>query len=202
MKLIEKVALGLFDRKAIQFGEFTLASGKKSPYYVDLRLVPSFPELFTDVIELYMDTINSINKDFDAVAGIPTAGISFATRIAQRLNKPLLYVRTKPKGHGRKQMIEGNVVPGQELLLVDDLITDGGSKLFAVQSARESDMKVENIVVLLDRLQGGKDKLAQNSVSLHAACTILDILSILRSKNKISVHQEEMITRYVQKENR
>ena len=195
---IRDIAADLVESKALKFGEFTLASGKKSPYYVDLRIVPSYPDLFSKVIDLYVSTITSQHRKVDAIAGIPTAGISFATAIAERLNLPLLYIRTKPKSHGRSQMVEGNIVSGQHLVLVDDLITDGGSKIPVIDRVKESGMIVDSVVVLLDRLQGGKQTLANQGIQLHAASTILEHIYELEQMHKISTEQKTIIENYIQ----
>ncbi|MGD2066103.1 MAG: phosphoribosyltransferase family protein, partial [Candidatus Bathyarchaeota archaeon] len=118
---------------ALKFGTFKLTSGKISPYYIDLRVVPSFPDAFKRICDLYLTVTKSdVGADsFDRIAGIPTAGISFASITAYHLTKPFIYVRTTERQHGRGRWVEGILLPGDRVLLMDDLITKGGSILKA-----------------------------------------------------------------------
>jgi orotate phosphoribosyltransferase len=146
---------------AVKFGAFKLTSGKLSPYYIDLRVVPSFPDAFHEVSEFYIGFIKSeVGADgFERVAGIPVAGIPFASLIAYGLRKPLLYVRKGVRLHGRERRIEGVIAPGDRVLLVDDLITTGLSLRKAARAIVAEGGVVVDAVVLLDRLEGGKENL-------------------------------------------
>ena len=154
---------------ALKFGVFTLTSGKTSPYYVDLRIVPSFPEAFRRVCDLYVRLITEDLEvtNFDRIAGIPTAGIPFASLIAYHLKKPFLYIRPRARLHGRERRVEGMMMPGDRVLLIDDLITTGRSLSKAAEAIRAEGGVVTNAVVLLDREEGGKERLAKDNITLH-----------------------------------
>ena len=117
----------LYKIDALKFGLFKLTSGKVSPYYIDLRIIPSFPDAFRDICNFYAEQITTQIglKNFDRIAGIPIAGIPFASQVAYNLKKPFLYVRKGVKLHGRERRVEGILVSGNRVLLLDDLVTTG-----------------------------------------------------------------------------
>ena len=162
---------------AIKFGVFTLTSGKLSPYYVDLRIVPSFPEALSEVVEIYEDLIKTAVgvENFQRIAGIPTAGVPFASILSFRLRKPFLYVRKEAKTHGRERRVEGLLSPGEKILIVDDLITTGKSTGEAIEAIRSEGGLVEDTVVLIDREEGGAKHLKTMGVTLHAFMKISQI---------------------------
>ena len=134
---------------ALKFGDFVLASGAKSKFYLDLRLVPSYPKLFQDITKKLGE--KSQTMKFDNIAGIPTAGVPFGTTLAVLLQKPLIQIRKEPKDHGMGKMIEGISVKGKKVLLVDDLISSGSSKEFALQLLRDAGATVDDLLVIVDR---------------------------------------------------
>ncbi len=179
---------------ALKFGTFKLTSGEISPYYMDLRVVPSFPDAFRRICDLYIKLINSAVgiDDFDRIAGIPTAGISFSSIAAYQLKKPFLYVRTNERVHGRGRSVEGILLPGNRVLLMDDLITKGGSILKAAEAVRAEGGVVTDAVVLMDREENGKQNLVENGIKLHylitigeLACKLYDIDAITREQLNI-----------------
>ncbi len=171
----------LFKIGAIKFGVFTLSSGKASPYYVDLRVIPSFPDAFKEICDLYSQTISDQIglKSFDRISGIPLAGISFASQIAYNLKKPFLYVRKGIKLHGRKRRVEGILISGDEVLVIDDLLTTGLTIKNAVDAIQAEGGIVTDSVVFLDREEGGKELLEQNGVNVHALLKISEVAKIL-----------------------
>ncbi|MFW9824005.1 MAG: orotate phosphoribosyltransferase [Candidatus Thorarchaeota archaeon] len=162
---------------ALKFGEFTLASGDKSNYYIDLRIIPNFPEAFEKIVDMAARYIKN-NIQFDGVVAIPLAGIPFGTMIANRLQKPFYILRKEAKGHGLKKMVEGKINKGQKILLVDDLITSGFSKLFAINALREEGALVTDLFVFVDRTA---DTLAdfekEHSIKVHSLINAKDILA-------------------------
>jgi len=184
---------------ALQFGMFKLTSGKISPYYIDLRIVPSFPSVFKKVCEFYVKLLEEeVGIDrFDRIAGIPTAGIPFASITAYLLDKPLIYVRKEERAHGRERMIEGVVKPGDRAVVLDDLITTGKSILNAVKALRGEGVIVEDAVVLIDRMEGGREKLEEDGVKLHSVASILDIAEILSNSGVIADEQYKAIAKQV-----
>lgn len=154
--------------EALKFGDFTLASGAKSNFYVDLRFLPSFPMIFSDIIDKMYQDIQALGA-FDAIIGIPLAGIPFATALSLRTKKPLHLMRKIPKEHGMKKLIEGPSIEGKEILLIDDLISSGHSKEFAIDAIRNEGGKVSNLVVLINRASEPFDEWKKLwKISIHA----------------------------------
>ena len=155
---------------AFEFGTFRLTSGRISPYYIDLRIVPSFPDAFSKICDLHVQFIRTElgAATFERIAGIPLGGLPFGSLIAYNLKKPFLYARPRLKLHGRQRRIEGILMPGDRVLLIDDLITTGGSLRKAVAAVRAEGGVVQDAVVLLDREEGGKERLAADRVALHS----------------------------------
>ncbi|MHA2031180.1 MAG: orotate phosphoribosyltransferase [Candidatus Kariarchaeaceae archaeon] len=143
-----------FDRltsiNALRFGDFTLASGAKSNFYIDLRYLPSYPDLYQDLIGAMFEQIRD-TLSFDIIIGIPLAGVPFATSLSWRSKKPLHLLRKISKSHGLKKLIEGPPIDGKQVLLVDDLISSGHSKEFAINAIRDEGGEVSNLLVLINR---------------------------------------------------
>ena len=127
---------------------FTYASGIKSPIYCDNRMILSFPDKRAKIISFFLEVIKQNNLQFDIVCGIATAGIPHAALIAEKLGKPMIYARSEAKDHGRKNQIEGKLERGQKVLMVEDLISTGGSSINAVNAVREAGGIVENCVAI------------------------------------------------------
>jgi len=186
---------------ALQFGAFKLTSGKISPYYIDLRIVPSFPDAFQKVCNFYVDFIkNEIGtKNFDRIAGIPVAGIPFASLIAYILKKPFLYIRKGVRLHGRQRRIEGILAPGDRVLLIDDLITTGLSLKKAAKAITAEGGVLTDAVVLLDREEGGREKLEKSGIKLHALLNVSGICKKLYEIGAIDEDQLKTILRQIKK---
>lgn len=186
---------------ALKFGVFKLTSGRTSPYYIDLRIVPSFPDAFQRVCDVYVKLIKEdLGKEgFDRIAGIPTAGIPFASLIAYQLRKPFLYIRQLTRLHGRERRIEGIIMPGDRVLLVDDLITTGHSLRKAAKAIRAEGGIVNHALVLLDREEGGKQKLAEDNISLHFLLTASEAAKKLYEVDAIDDEQLKTILKQVKR---
>ncbi|MHA1884199.1 MAG: orotate phosphoribosyltransferase [Promethearchaeota archaeon] len=168
----------LEDTGALKFGDFTLASGAKSKYYIDLRVIPNFPGAFEDLTKFAVNYLTENCPEIEGVVAIPLAGIPFGTMIANQLHLPFYLLRKEPKKHGLKKLIEGEIKIGQNILLVDDLISSGFSKLFAVNSLREEEAKVENLFVFIDRTpEGLTDFEKEHHIKVHYLINSKDILS-------------------------
>jgi orotate phosphoribosyltransferase len=180
---------------ALKFGVFKLTSGKLSPYYIDLRVIPSFPKALRSIINLYKLILEEkIEKQIDKIVGIPTSGIPFAAILAYILDKPFIYVRGIQKTHGREKRIEGILHPGENILIVDDLITSGKSIISTVEVLRSEGGKVKDALVLIDRDEGGIEKLKKIDVTVHTFVKIKDIAKILREMESITEVQYKEIT--------
>lgn len=190
---------GLFKCGCFLVGEFRLSSGKISPYYIDLRKVPSNPKLFDSVTDIYVSTIRGLGN-FDRIAGIATAGLPIATLVAYKLGKPLVYVRRERKEHGTIGEVEGGLRPGERVVVVDDVATTGESIKLAVQAIRDRGGVVDHSVVLIDRGQGAGSLLAGIGVKLVAATTARSLLEQLRLKGLMSEEEYERVVRYMEGE--
>jgi orotate phosphoribosyltransferase len=186
---------------ALKFGAFKLTSGKMSPYYIDLRIVPSFPDAFQKICDSYVRFVKSeIGTDnVERIAGIPVAGIPFASVVSFNLKKPFLYVRKGARLHGRERRIEGIIAPGNRILLIDDLVTTGLSLQKAARAIVAEGGMVTEAVVLIDRQEGGKEKLARSGLRLHALLSITDIVSTLHELGTIDEEQVKTILKQVKK---
>ena len=180
---------------ATRFGLFKLSSGKLSPYYIDLRIVPGDPKAFRTVIELYETLARSHvgMSSFDRIAGVPTAGVPYASILAYKLGKPFLYVRKEPKSHGGERRVEGQLLPGERVLVVDDLITTGKNTIQAAEAIRVEGGRVEDAVVLIDRQEGGAAALANAGVRLHAFTSVSKIARYLLDAGVIDEEQYDSI---------
>lgn len=186
---------------ALKFGTFTLVGGKLSPYYIDLRIVPSIPEAFNRIGKIYVEIAkNDVGlENFTRIAGIPTAGVPFASVLAFSLSKPFLYVRKEIKTHGRERRIEGILHPGDRVLLVDDLITTGGSLLAAADAIQSEGGVVKDALVLIDREEGGKDALAKMGIQLHYLARMTEVAKFLYEIGTISREQWKDILKQIKK---
>ncbi len=198
-EIAKELAMVLVKVKAVQFGTFTLSSGRLSSYYVDLRTVPSYPGAYRVVIDAYQSLIEQEVKEkgFDAIAGIPTAGLAFSSPIALRLAKPMIYVRNEEKQYGRQKKIEGVIKPAWRVLVIDDLITTGHSVLSSIEAIAAEGGQVNDVAVLIDRLEGGRANLKKAGVKLHALTDILQMSDILYSKQMISEDERRAIKNQV-----
>ncbi len=182
----------LLDTRSILFRPeepFTFTSGKKSPVYVDCRRLIAFPHERRQLMTLALDLINEcIGYDkLDVIAGGETAGIPFAAWIADLLMLPMCYVRKKPKGFGRNARIEGNLDDGQQVILVEDLATDGGSKLDFVNALREAGGKCFHTFVIFHYgiFPESVTKLHEAGVTLHALATWHDVIDYAEEKGML-----------------
>ncbi len=159
---------------------FILASGLLSPTYVDCRKLISFPRIRSTLMDFMTITVmrDAGFEAFDNIAGGETAGIPFGALVAERLALPMTYVRKKPKGYGRNARIEGVMHEGQRVLLVEDLTTDGGSKLSFVDAIRDTGASCADTAVIFyyDIFPETEKTLGDHGVKLHYLCTWWDVL--------------------------
>jgi orotate phosphoribosyltransferase len=196
-----EIAKILHNIDALKFGVFKLTSGKSSPYYIDLRVVPSFPDAFQQICDFYRQYITAQigTENFDRIAGVPLAGIPFASQIAYNLKKPFLYVRKGMRHHGRQRRVEGILVSGDRVLLVDDLVTTGLNLKNAAEAIRAEGGVVKEAVALLDREEGGKKELAENGIKVHTLLRISEVANTLYDIGAIDEESLKTILKQIKK---
>ena len=189
--MAELTAKMLLEVEAVRFMDdkpFIFTSGRASPVYTDCRRLISFPRVRQTLMDFGAATVmrEAGFEAFDAVAGGETAGIPFAAWMSERLALPMLYVRKQAKGFGRNAQIEGNVVEGQRILLVEDMATDGGSKVNFCKALRAAGTKVEHIFVVFyyDIFPESQKILADLGIKLHALATWWDVLAVAKADGK------------------
>ena len=186
---------GLFRIGAVQLGEFRLRSGLMSPIYVDLRLLPSSPALLKQAAKALAQVAQTLT--FDRVAGIPLGGLPIGTALSLEMERPLIYPRPEVKQHGAKRMVEGIYQAGETVLVVDDLISAGGAKLDAIRQLEAEGLQVRDVLVIIDREQGGREELAAAGYTLHSLFTLLDLVGALESSGSICAEQAATVRRYL-----
>ena len=202
--MAELTAKMLMEIKAVNFRPeepYILASGLASPVYIDCRKLISYPRIRGTLMEFAVATLlrDAGFEKFDAIAGGETAGIPFAAWIADKMALPMQYVRKKPKGYGRDAQIEGDIHEGQNVLLVEDLTTDGGSKIKFCEALRTAGAEVTDTLVVFyyDIFPETKGKLAEHGVNLHYLATWHDILRVCRTNDYFSAEKVNEVEKFL-----
>ncbi len=168
--MVNTIAELLIRYKAIEFGEFTLASGRKSPYYIDIKSAVTNPDLLFAIATTIAQT-----HTFDVVAGVAVGGVPLAVATAIVTRKPYAIIRAAEKSHGKKEVIIGNV-RDTDVLLVEDVTTSGGSALYGINSLRTAGAQASRVVTVVDREQGAEEMLRQQGVQLLPLVKVSEIL--------------------------
>lgn len=199
-----KLALDLFEAGAIRFGEFRLKlhnkypNAPRSPYYIDLRILQSYPKLIEKVAEALVDKIHSLGLEPDLVSGIPAAGVPIATLTSFITGIPMITLRKKKKTHGISTRIMGVYRPGQKVLVIDDLVTKAHTKLEAIGALIENELMVKELLVLIDREQGGKQKLEDEGYNLRAVFPVTELMELYLEQEKIDREKYDKIMEYLE----
>jgi len=201
MDFVKEFTTFLFKNDIIKFGDFTLASGKKSSYYVDLRLVPSYPHEFRKMVK-YLE--NEIMQDiglekFDSIVSVPTGGLVIASALAIETVKPLIYVRSKPKDYGTSKSVEGKIHDKMKVVMIDDVATTGGSVINAIKSLKEVNITINDAYVIVNRMEGANEALSELGVKMHSILDILQITEILYEQNLIEQDILEKVKKQINK---
>lgn len=204
-KSTEKVAELLLKIKAVTFRPhkpFQLASGKPSPVYVDCRRIISYPKERNIIISLLADKVSSIHRTvapINSIAGGETAGIPFAAFVAANLELPMSYVRKKPKGYGHNAQIEGVVEKGDHILLVEDLATDGESKIKFVQAIRNAGATCNHTLVVLGYsiFPEKEQHLIQVGLNLHRLCRLEDVYMAAVRKKYLKEEEAHSVSEFI-----
>jgi len=189
------LADGLLSAGCIKFGEFTLKSGLKSPIYIDLRQIITYPKLLEQIGAAYLPILQRLT--FDRLAGLPYAAIPIATAISLAGNYPMIYPRKEVKTYGTKAEIEGEYHAGETVVVIDDLATTGGSKFEAIEKLTGAGLVVKDVVVLVDRQSGAKESLAQAGYAMHAVLTINEMLDYWEANGKVEKDKIEATRKFL-----
>jgi uridine monophosphate synthetase len=187
----EQLANKLFDIGAIKFGDFVLKSGLRSNSYVDMRVAISYPDVLHDLALCLKDIQDTCRAD--VVCAVPYAAVPVTTTLSMISGMPMVMARKEAKDHGTKNMIEGVYTPGQECLLIEDVITTGTSILETVKTIEAAGLKVADIVGLIDRQQGGEGNITAHGYRFHAVFTLQELLNLLKKSHRISQETIDMI---------
>lgn len=192
---IQQLVLKLHEINAVKFGEFKLKSGIMSPIYIDLRVTVSYPEVLKMVAEAMWDKVKDLN--FDLICGVPYTALPIATVISVEHNKSMIMRRKEVKDYGTKKAIEGAFTAGQQVLLVEDLVTSGSSVFETIEPLELEGLKITDIIVLVDREQGGKNHLQEKDYNLHSVITISEMLKVLESEKKIDSEMTKKVKEFI-----
>ncbi len=201
MEFVKEFATFLHQKGIIKFGNFTLASGKKSSYYVDLRLVPSYPHQFRTMIKYLQNNIaESVGLDsFDSLVSVPTGGLVIASALAIETVKPLIYVRSNPKEYGTSKSVEGQIQEGMKVVMIDDVATTGGSVVNAIKSLKEVNITIEDAYVIVNRMEGADEALKELGVKLHSITNIIQITQVLHEQKLVDDDTLEKVRKQISK---
>ena len=192
---LNDIAEGLVKVGALQFGTFTLPDGKDSSYYVNLRGLPSYPGVYRMVVDAVSELVAKKVARADALCAVPLTGLLVASPVAVALRKPLVY--TRPGKKPNERLVEGEVRPGMSVVVLDDLATSGKTILRAAEAIEGEGGKVTAAVVLIDRLEGARERLSKKGISLHSVTDMLELADTLYSMELISKENVKAITKSV-----
>lgn len=202
--MAELTAKMLLEIKAVHFRAdepYIFTSGLASPVYIDCRKLISYPRIRGALMDFAVSTLyrDAGFEQVDAVAGGETAGIPFAAWIAERMGLPMQYVRKKPKGFGRDAQIEGDIHEGQRVLLVEDLTTDGGSKIKFAEAIRKAGAECAHTLVIFyyDIFKGAPEMLAENGLKLHHLATWWDVLAAAKAGGEFDAKTLDQVERFL-----
>jgi uridine monophosphate synthetase len=190
-----RLILALADIGCVRFGDFTLRSGQRSPIYIDLRLLVSHPDVLRDVAQAYALLLRPLA--FDRLAAIPYAALPIGMAVSLELGCPLIYPRKEVKAHGTGRTVEGEFQKGERVVVLDDVITTGASKLEAIAPLEDLGLQVKDVVVLIDREQGGRECLEERGYRLHAVFGLGEMLDALTQHGRISTAQRDEVKAFL-----
>ena len=195
MEQKEKIILSLYEIGAIKFGNYNLKSGINSPFYIDLRLIISYPQLLKDISELMYKKIR--NLTYDNICGVPYTALPIATSISINHNIKMIMKRKEKKNYGTKKLIEGVYKKGDKCIIIEDLITTGSSILETSEELKKEGLIIKDTIVLIDRQYQNNFK--KYNIKLHSIFTIIEIVDFLYRNDKISLQIYNSIIYFIKK---
>lgn len=195
---LKELASALFDIGAVKFGEFTLQNGWKTPVYVDLRITISYPKIMRKLSQ----TLWKLAKDpenISHICGVPYTALPFATVISVDSNIPMLIRRKEVKSYGTKKLIEGKFESGDKCVIIEDVIVIGTSVSETVNDLRNSGLKVTEVLVIVDREQGGRENLQNDNVEVRSLYTISQLMKYLLEAEKVTQQIVDEVSDYISK---
>lgn len=202
MTIAEQVAHSLLEIGAVALrpnDPFTWASGLKSPIYCDNRLTISYPKVRQLICKGLVELIKANYPDVEVIAGTATAGLPHAAWVAEKLNLPLIYVRSKPKDHGQGKQTEGVLKPGQKVVVIDDLISTGQSVLGAVQAVQKADATVIGVAGIFSyQLSVAEVNFREAALPLHTVTNYSTLIRVAKTENKVSETELEILKKWRQ----
>jgi uridine monophosphate synthetase len=183
----QELILQLYDIGCLLFGEFVQASGATFPYYIDLRKIISQPQLFHKVLQAYAKIVETLT--FDRIAGIPYGALPTATGLALMLHHPMIFPRKEVKAHGTRRLIEGHYEPGEQVVVIEDILISGKSAIEGAEKLKSCGLIVKDIVVFINHEQGVQARLAASGYQAHAVLTISEITQTLYAAGRITQEQ-------------
>lgn len=171
-----KMSNALIDCGALQFGEFTLASGEKSSYYIDIKKASTNPKVLKIIAEIMAEEVSKLDYVPDKIAGVVLGSVPLAAALALETGIPYIMIRKEKKDHGTGKLIEGELNQGDRVIVVEDVITTAGSSMNAIDVIRKAGGKVTDVISVIDRQGGGSKNLSSISVNLHPLVTASELL--------------------------
>lgn len=187
-----ELILRLYDLGCILFGDYVQASGAVFPYYIDLRMIISNPQVFQQILNAYTAILKTLT--FDRIAGIPYGSLPTATGLALHLNRPMIFPRKEIKAHGTKKCIEGFFQPGETVVVVDDILISGKSAIEGAEKLQSAGLVVKDIVVLIDHEHGVKDRLLEAGYRGYSVLRISEIMQTLYEAGRITQAQYDLVS--------
>lgn len=193
---LQELAVSLYDVEAVTFGEFTLQNGWKTPIYIDLRVIISYPKLMSKLSKSLWKLAKDTNY-VSHICGVPYTALPIATIISVETNIPMLMKRKEAKSYGTKKLIEGKFEPGDKCVIIEDVIVIGASVLETVTDLRNSGLKVTDVFVIVDREQGGRKNLENNNIQVKSLFTITQLMKYLLKAGKVTQKTVEEVADYI-----
>lgn len=183
----KELVLELFDLGVLQFGEFTLKSGLKSPFYLDFRRIVAYPDILKSISEQLWNLVADL--EFDHLCGVPYAALSISSTMAVLHSKSMIVKRKEQKKHGTKRMVEGIYQDGDSCVVIDDVISSGISMIETLEALEGEGLKIKHVLSIVDRMQGGATMLADYGYQVHNVYTIREVLEMLKESGKVTQKQ-------------